>query len=516
LLIKKVVSKLLPFALLPFTSSVLTILIFPKFNLDVLAWVALVPLMYSINAECRFRSAEEGILNRKYQLPHSAFRIPHSSRSFFLGWISGTIAYTGILYWIVVTFNAAHQGYWLSIPSLLLLAAYIGLFWGIWGIYLTRIHETILFPVLAAAGWVTMEYLRTYFLSGFPWALLGDSQVRHLSLIQISSFTAVYGVSFLIVLVNATIVLLLRKKTFSAVLITAIIFSSVYAFGRHRVHTWHPEGKNVRVALLQGNIDQYMKWDIAYENAIKTTYADLVQKASASHPDLIVWPETSVPGYLMQDPPLQRWLKSVIKPTDALNLVGAPSLQGESSLNAAFLLSPEGYILGRYAKRHLVPFGEIVPFGFLLGHWIHVLNELGGFAAGRDEAVLTAPAYKAGVNICYEAIFPNLVRQSVLEGAGFIVNLTNDGWYMRTAAPYQHFVPNVYRAVENNRWLVRADNTGISAIIDPVGHVVAATPIFQNTWVEGTVLAEGTKTFYTKYGDVFAWFCVLVSLLSII
>jgi apolipoprotein N-acyltransferase len=496
-------------------SAILYILAFPSFNQAWLAWIALVPI---------------AIVARRSTPKHA----------FLWGWLAGTLAYSGILYWIIVTFQAAHLSIFLACLCLLLLSGYLGLFWGLWACLLQK-YQALLdgrgaqeyLALLGAAMWVALEYLRTYLFSGFPWTLLADSQVKFLPIIQIASITGVYGVSFLVVLVNLALAAVFSschpRMPLSGIhrsveendgfpLTTAGMTASTiiicYLFGLSRLH--HPQnasqGQPLKVALLQGNIDQYKKWDKAYVEEIERTYEGLINEASTTKPDIILWPETSVPGYLLQDPPLRDWLQRVVKNSRSSHLVGAPVMHDNNAYNSAFSLNTEGDLLGEYAKKHLVPFGETVPWGSVLGRFISVLNDLGGFTAGQNSPVLPVAGTTAGVNICYEAIFPNLVRQSIKQGAELIVNLTNDGWYMRTAAPYQHWAPNIFRAVENGRWLLRADNTGISGIIDPYGRIAAASSIFEPMVVKGTAIPLKEMTFYTRVGDAFAWICCLMSL----
>jgi apolipoprotein N-acyltransferase len=394
--------------------------------------------------------------------------------------------------------------------------------------------------------------LRTYLFSGFPWTLLADSQVHHLAVIQIASVTGVYGVSFLVALVNVSLAeamgaavnanggqqerrltgksamgSFLKKLPFAASLVsrlsrlppltlTVVLVGFSFLFGFYRLHTLpHSFAPSTRVALLQGNIDQYKKWDKAYVNDIEIQYAALAIEASKSKPAMIIWPETSVPGFLLQDQALRKWLLDVVQISGTSHLIGAPVLNRKNAYNSSFSINHEGVLEGEYAKHHLVPFGEVVPWASVLSRWIHVLNDLGGFTAGRGSSVVSVAGVPVGVNICYEAIFPNLVRQSIRQGGQLIANLTNDGWYMQTAAPYQHWAPNIFRAVENGRWLLRADNTGISGIIDPVGKVVAQSSIFETTVVSGLVQPRTELTVYTRFGDVFAWICCFISLLAI-
>ena len=464
-------------------SSFLYLLAFPNFNQAWIAWIALVPL---------------SLVARRSSSRHA----------FLWGWLSGTVAYGGILYWILVTFQAAHLSIFLGALCLLLLAGYLGFYWGVWAWFLSRAHSgaPLQFSLMGAAAWVALEYLRTYLFSGFPWTLLADSQVNVLPLIQIASITGVYGVSFLIVWFNLAVAAFRPKPLFLSMM--AVVLTCLFGYSRLKSHAEESGTQAIRVALLQGSIDQYKKWDKSYIDEIEKTYESLVTQASRSKPDMIIWPETSVPGYLLQEAPLREWLLNMVRKSGVNHLVGVPVIHNEMAYNSAFSISHEGILEGEYAKHHLVPFGEVVPWSRFLGRFVRVLNDLGGFAAGTESPVLRVAGVPVGVNICYEAIFPNLVRQSVRQGSQVIANLTNDGWYMKTAAPYQHWAPNVFRAVENGRWLIRADNTGISGIIDPSGRIQAASSIFQPAVIEGTIHARTGLTFYSRLGDIFAWICI--------
>ena len=470
---------------LPIFSSALYILTFPNFNQTYMAYFALVPLAIAVQ--------------------HATPR-----RAFWLGWLAGTVAYVGILDWIIATFTAAHLSILLAGMCLLLLAAYLGLYWGVWAWFISLKRGVI----AGAAAWVALEYLRTYLLSGFPWALLADSQVSDLPRIQMACITGVYGVSFVLVLAN----LALATRNKRTIITTFVAIMALYSGGIWRLRHYPPppSAHPIKVALLQGNIDQYKKWDKAYVDDIERTYDALVARASRSKPVLMVWPETSVPGYLLQEKPLRDWLTKIVRRSHTNHLIGSPIMISEKAYNSSFSINPEGVLEGEYDKRHLVPFGEVVPFPTFLGRFrfISILNDLGGFTAGERSPVISAAGVPVAINICYEAIFPDLVRQSVLQGATVIANLTNDGWYMKTSAPYQHWAPNVFRAVENHRWLVRADNTGISGIIDPLGHVVQSSGIFERAIVEGNVTPLTENTFYTRFGDLFAWGCILFCVAS--
>lgn len=241
-----------------------------------------------------------------------------------------------------------------------------------------------------------------------------------------------------------------------------------------------------------------------------------LKKSTTENPSrIVIWPETSVPGWIPNEPKMLEWASGVVKRTGAYHLIGAVTQEQGRSYNSAFLFGPDGKIEGRYDKMHLVPFGEFVPFQKILGKWIPVLNDLGGFDAGQNPRILKTPDWPVGASICYESIFPEIARRQVLEGAAVLVNLTNDGWYLDTAAPEQHFAMNVFRAVENRIGLVRAANTGISGCIDPFGKIAQMTKLNQRTILDGFVSLRREETFYTKHGDIFAWACAAASLIGI-
>jgi apolipoprotein N-acyltransferase len=329
--------------------------------------------------------------------------------------------------------------------------------------------------------WVVVEWLRSCFLGGFPWLTLACSQwqvPKHLPLAQLGGS---YAVSFLIVLFNGT------------------LFSALLAWGRKpgqrlaplpgglallvltvcSVRLWQrPQvvaGDPISMAIVQGNIDQYKKWDRAYVDEIMSIYSALTRDAAQHKPHLILWPETAVPGWVPNEPEPTQWVSGLARATAVPLLVGAVTRETTGDFNAAFLVSSNGHWADIYRKVHLVPFGEFVPFRRLLSPFIRVLNDLGTFDAGPSAHVISTSGARLGVTICFEGFFPRLVRRFTANGAQVLVNITNDGWYRDTAAPEQHFAPSVLRAVENRRWVVRAANTGYSGFISPRGERTAMT-----------------------------------------
>jgi apolipoprotein N-acyltransferase len=361
-----------------------------------------------------------------------------------------------------------------------------------------------------------LEFLRTSLLTGFPWNLLGYSQHRNLPLIQVAAVTGVYGVSFMVMAVNAALArAVLTWESWSrllAPLATAgLLLAGAVGYG----WLWSPsdaENPAMRVALVQGNIDQGVKWDPAWQDQTLTIYGELTREAARQRPQLIVWPEAAVPFFLREDP-RQALVQEMARAAGAYLLVGAPDWRAGQPRNTVFLIGPEGRMLRLYDKRHLVPFGEYVPLRQLL-FFVNPLagGAIGTFAPGREATVFSTPSGRFGVVICYEVIFPNEVREFFLGGADFLVNITNDAWFGRSAAPAQHLAMAAFRAVENRAYLIRAANTGISAIVAPDGRIVQASGLFTPAVLSGAIIPRAGESFYMRYGDLFAWGTVGVAL----
>jgi apolipoprotein N-acyltransferase len=489
--------------LLSLLSGILLILSFPNFDLEFLAWFALVPLFYSIDGK---------------GLGHS----------FKLGFLAGIISFLGILYWIIVAVHTyGNVPLILSGFILLLLVAYLSLFIGAFT-FLTRFIQirsglqTILFtPVL----WVALEYLRSFLLTGFPWANLGYSQYLNLPFIQMADITGPYGPSFVILLVNATLFGGLHqwsKKTFpfKEVIITVIILLGFLIYGYLKmgaVGRQMIQNPPLKIGLAQGNIDQSIKWDDSFQKETLRIYEKLSFKVAEEKPDLIIWPETATPFFFQDAKEYQPLILNIPKKTNADLLFGTPSYKIQKGkvnhYNSAYLTSPSGELVGKYDKIHLVPFGEYIPMQDLL-FFIGSLGEgIGDFKSGKEIFNFALPQGKFGVLICFEIIFPDLCRRFVKRGANLLVTITNDAWFGRTSAPYQHFSMAAFRAVENRVFVARAANTGITGFIDPRGKILKEGRIYTEEAMSGTVRLSSQKTFYTLFGDVFAWICSASSIL---
>ena len=428
--------------LLSLISAVLLILSFPNFNLSNLAFVGFIPLLFAVQ-------------NRP---PGKAFLISYFCGFFF---------YLGVLYWL----------YNVTIPGLLVLCLYLALYFGIFGFFVSK--SVFLAPLI----WVVLEYMQSRVFTGFGWALLGYSQYRNLPLIQIADFSGVYGVSFVIMMVNVAVWSMIRggsvhrRRQWHGVLFTALLLTSVYAYGFFRLGG-KEKPRTLKVSVIQGNIPQQIKWDPEAMRPILDKYIMLTENAALDKPDLIVWPEASFPEFLAEGEVLTDYLVNSATKIGVPLLLGANTEKDMDVFNSAVLISGGGLIAEKYDKIHLVPFGEYVPFSdrFPALHNM-ILGALGEFKPGKEFKIFKIRPEGAGSEarfgalICFEDIFPELARAFVREGAEFLIVITNDAWYGKSGAPYQHASSSVFRAIETRVPVVRCANTGYSCFIDSRGRI---------------------------------------------
>ncbi len=497
-------------------SAIALALAFPKFDLSLMAWVAFIPLLYAV----------EG-------LPLKAI--------FGYAWLQGLVFYLVSLYWVVITLhNFAGMAAPLAAGPLLLLAGVLALDTGaafVTGALVTRRLRVPLFVTLPIA-WTAFEWVRTYFPIGFPWNLLGYAAYRNLELVQFSSLTGVYGVSALIMFFNAVVYAVLsaghprRREIFGLSALTAMMVAAV-VFGALRLSqlAHRPAAGSLRVAMVQGNIPQSVKWDPKELPRSFAIYADQTELAAREHAQLIIWPEAAAafifqpddryPAALAQDARYRERVLELARRTGEPILFGAPALGLDYSriapYNRAYLVSGRGQVIDYYDKMRLVPFGEYVPFRPLLGDVVgKIVAGFGEFEPGRRRTVFEVDGARLTVLICYESVFPDLTRRAVAAGAGLLVNITNDAWYGDSSAPYQLLAMAAMRAVETGAPMVRVANTGISAVITPAGTITARTGLFiRDTEVE-TVAWSGSRTVYTAVGDLFAELCAVASALGLL
>ncbi|MGC2476628.1 MAG: apolipoprotein N-acyltransferase, partial [Candidatus Sulfotelmatobacter sp.] len=498
--------------LLVLLSAVLQILIFPLPGLYIFSWVALTPLILAL---LRARPAGElevvGASNLQPATPWQGF---------LLGFVCGIVWYAGTCYWIFDTMRL-YGG--LNAPMALLVlflfCCYLGLYHGLFGLLLSllaRPRDLRRALVLAPFLWVAVELARTR-ITGFPWNLLGVAQVDNVALCRIAAWTGVYGISFEIALVNvafAAAFLIPRAKR-AAMLVAAVAAAAVLQAGR--LVEAPPVNADRAALLVQQNVPVQAEWTPAYFQQTLSELTELTLNSASDHKtDLIVWPESPAP-FFTNDAKFRDAISQLARDTNAWIVVGAigsdapqPNADGPI-FNSAALISPSGQWTSRYDKVHLVPFGEYLPFPSLFSFAGGLTKEVGQFEHGTSHRPLIAGGESLGLFICYESIFPDEVRQSADQGAEVFVNISNDGWYGDSGAYAQHLNQTRMRAIENNRWILSATDTGVTASIDPLGRVAARIPRKQRAALVAPYALTSVTTFYTRHGDWFAYVCAIIS-----
>ena len=504
-------------AALVIASGLALALAFPKSDVSLLAWVAFVPFFYAIEGE------------------------PLKS-VFWWGWLQGLACYVGSLYWVVITLNEfAGVNFFLSLLPMLLLAGVVGIFTAIsmWlGEFCAR---RLRLPIVLTMpiAWAAVELFRTYLPIGFPWNLIGETQYRNLELIQFAEFTGTYGISALIIFFNVVIFMILlrrgsrRLQTISLSVLTAMMVGAI-GFGHWRINELKrikPDG-SFRVAMVQGNIPQSVKWDPDAQAPTFKIYTDQSTEGAKEGADLIVWPEAAATFIFQPDDRYPPSIQSDLEYRNALLklardlgkpiLLGAPALvvrnnRAAGFANRAYLVSAQGEVAAWYDKIQLVPFGEYVPFRAVLGYFVNrIVHGFGDMVPGEQQTLFDEKGAKLSVLICYESIFPDLARRSVKEGADVMVNITNDAWYGTSSAPYQLLAMSAMRSVETKVPMIRVANTGISAIILADGSITATTPLFKRGTELEDVAWHPMRTVYTMVGDLFADLCLILTAIALV
>lgn len=494
--------------IIPLVASILGGLLlslaFPPFRLDLLAWIALIPLLRVIENENR---------------PAFCFLYAASfGAAFFLvdvRWTCRTMMMHG------------HFSQIAAVGMMLALVGTLSVFPALFGLITCYLANRGLKPAITAPFVFTAtEYARGIAFTGFPWDLLGCSQASRAVLVQIADITGIHGVSFVVVLVNVALWEVFKSRLnggaipWRSACACALVLLTALGYGAMRLRAF-PSANNpfggFGIGVLQGNIPQELKWEVAARNHTFDVYTKLGGQAVEQGASLLVWPETAAPVLFGSGDLDSRMPGEISKLLGVPMLVGAPStkvVQGRPHYyNSAFLID-SGMLRHRYDKIHLVPFGEYMPLSWLLPLGPGMAAREADYSAGEKMEVMRVqggPPFS--VLICYEAIFPELARLALTNGARLLVNITNDGWFGDSAAPYQHLTMAGLRSIENRVWLIRAANTGISAAFDPAGRMVASLPLdHEGVFTVRIPTAPKAGSFYSRMGDVFAWSCILICL----
>jgi apolipoprotein N-acyltransferase len=434
------------------------------------------------------------------------------------------VYFVGTIYWtstVVATFGQLPLA--LALVAMLLLAAYLALFPALTAVVTSRLVSRAGGSALffAPAAWVATEFGRGYLFGGFPWVPLGNTQVTVLPIAQLASLLGVYGLSALVVFVNAAIafsVLTPGRARVKAIGAAAAVLAATAAWGTWRIAEGGltRDGVPLRVGLIQGNIAQEDKWNPAEARRIFTTYVAMSRDAVRRGAEFVMWPESSTPFSFEED--LQGGLvRELARETGVPILFGSDqTVHGAEPrhYNAAFMLGADGRTAAVYRKIHLVPFGEFVPLADWLSFFPPLVQTLAGFAPftpGDSMVMLPVGSHLISTAICYEVVYPSLVREAVAGGSELLTTITNDAWYGQSSAPYQHFALASMRAIEQGRYLARAANTGISGVVDPYGRVVSASALFEQVGLVEEVRLLTHRTVYASFGDLIAYVAIALT-----
>lgn len=482
-------------------TALLVFLSYPGKGHSLLAWVAWAPFFWGLT------------------------KIRHFWSTFLYGWLTALFFNLALFYWVYYTCVyggnlsvALAAAAWIGLSGLLALQT--GIFSGC--CYFLK-KMGFLFPLLAAMGFVTLEWIHqtlAFYAIGFPWFMWGYTQWNMPELLQVASLGGVYGVSFLLILVSALVGWALASRRircgFLFVFLALAVWFGAYGWGSSRLPVKGSSStlSQLSVAIVQPNIDQYKKWDPLFEQEILDTITQFADELETQEVMLTLWPESVTPGELTEEPYFTK-MQQIASRTGAYQVVGSSESAQDKQYVSAYLLTPDSESFQVYRKNKLVPFGEYIPLEKtvrkLFPH-VTILGELGLFTPGPQvQPLLDMGGILIGSTLCYEAIFPQLWLTQARQGARFFVNLTNDAWFFDTAAPHQHLAANVLRAVETGRPVLRAANTGISAVIDPFGRIEQTTQLFKPVLMTTQIsAAKSLGTPYTSYGNLWLWICAFI------
>ncbi len=447
-------------------------------------------------------------------------------RVFLTGFIFGFLSNAGVFWWIS-TLIVEDVSRILIASGVVILILYLSFYWGLVALLISKVKK--ISPTIAIFSfpffWISFEFFRSLTSQlGFPWCSVGYSLSNIPSMIQIASITGISGLGFSILIFNSLIYWSITRKHRKRMILGLCFFICLFilqAASGNLIISTAKKGETVRVSLVQANILPEVKRGNEVDERL-SILRSLTLDSAIRGSDLIVWSETSIPCYYRESSGCIKRIKNLVKEIGIPLVAGAPEYVGERKAkkrfiyNSAFLISDAGKTIGRYRKIYLVPFGEHLPFDntFPVLRKIHFGQ--GDFSPGREFTVLSQGRFKFSVLICFESIFPRLVRKFVRNGAELLVNITEDSWFGKTSGPYQHAEMAIMRAVENRVSVARCGNTGISMLVDPYGRVLKTSKIFERIIIEGEIPLRRGTSFYTRFGDLFAWVIVAISILLFI
>ncbi|MEW6720532.1 MAG: apolipoprotein N-acyltransferase [Thermodesulfobacteriota bacterium] len=456
-------------------------------------------------------------------------RAGSARRAAWRGWIAGTAGSAPLYYWIAYTISVEGKLGWpLGTLAAFLVSAYLGAWFSVAAAAAYRLEARFGarglwgFPLV----WTGLELARTHLFSGFPWMLLGYALAGDGVLRQAADLAGVYGLSFLLVLCGTSLYLAGRRLAERAPAwallrlapgAAAILFLHYYGLSALPAAGGQDNGvPSLKVGIAQGGIDQSVKWEPWNQQRTLDTYDILTRKARKAGAQVVIWPETAAPFFYGWEQEYTRRVEGIAATAGVPLIFGAPWFDpgdGGRFYNSVFHLDARGTPVGRYDKRHLVPFGEYIPMRRILFFLEKLTEGAEDFSRGTSPSLFRVSGYAVAATVCYEAIFPGIPREAVLEGASWLVNVTNDAWFGNTVAPYQHLAMARMRCVELRRPMARAANSGISAVIDPEGGIVASEGLYRRGIVVAEIRPGTGRTFYAKTGEIFGISCIIIAFL---
>ncbi|MGM0417947.1 MAG: apolipoprotein N-acyltransferase [Thermodesulfobacteriota bacterium] len=478
---------------------------FAGYGYSFLIWFALVPFLMAVSA--------------------------YETKRFKKGIAFGAVLHTASLIWLAQTISSyGGLPYLSSVAAIVLLGLYLGIYTGIFALLLPDTEKKpVISLFLIPAVWTGLDFTVSFLFSGFPWVFAGYTQYKNLDLIQLGSVTGIYGITYYIILINTALFLLinsflktkkiLTKQNLYIAVAIFIVSGVIFTYGNFSIKKTQnliKKAEHSSILILQPNILPESKNSGSIKKTLKE-HTSLSKKFSGEY-DFALWPETSLPYPVFSDKNLLNKIKNHAQ-TNGNQIIGLLSVKKDHKnnytlKNRSVLFTKNGNFDHFYDKIHLVPFGEYIPLKKYFPFFEKFIVPSGEFNPGKENNFIKHNKLKAGIKICFEIIFPDLVRKQVKQGSNIIINMTNDAWFGKTPGPYQHLAISVLRAAENKRSVARAANTGISAHILPTGEIKEKTSIFEKKSVLNSLPLLEEKTFYTKYGDFFAYICFAVLLLQ--
>ena len=482
--------------LLAISSGVLFALSFPDYAFGWLAFLAFVPLLVALA------------------------RVRNWRQAFLLGWISQTIAWLMMVPWVVRVMS--HYGglpYAAGVAIFVAMCIFLGLYGALFAVLVWRIRpgESFLRWLAIPLAWAAVEYIRTYALTGFPWNLLAAAIVDYTSFVQLDRVAGPYFLGAMILLPAVVIAWWITqpatpiRRLFAAGPVVIVLFVW-WATGlvSAKLDVRPTGAQPSRAALLQPNISQEMRWSQENLLAIYQRMMTMTGQGIRGGAQVVIWPESTVPLSYSSTDFYRNEIEAISHSYGVdviLGSVAEDAADPRKVWNAAFLVSG-GKTIGHYDKIRLVPFGEYVPLRKMLFFAQKLVHEVGDFQFGTRDTPL-AGRHRYGPAICYEIVYPQITRTQIRHGADVLVTITNDAWYDGTSAPRQHLAQARLRAVEDDRYLLRAGTTGISAFVDPTGRVLEEIPMGREGIIFADFQGRSTITPYVRFGDWFAWVAML-------